>query len=65
MWMSSPSITTTLPQFGRFLVGYRLAEGKSTKLSSAWESRHKVELKVPFWRSVVVILAVWFTNARL
>ena len=31
-----PSITTTLPQFGQFLTGNRFAEGKATKLSSAW-----------------------------
>ena len=30
------SITTTLPQFGQFLTGNRFAEGKATKLSSAW-----------------------------
>ena len=34
----------------------RFAEGKATKLSSALAGRHEEVLKVPFWRTVVVIL---------
>ena len=36
-----PSITTTLPQFGRFLARNRFAEGKATKLSSVQAGRHE------------------------
>ena len=54
-----PSITTTFPKFGQFLAGNRFAEGKATKLSSAWSGRHEEVLKVPFLRTVVVILEVW------
>ena len=50
------SITTTLPQLGQFLAGNRFAEGKATKLSSAWTGRHEEVLKVHFLRTVVVIL---------
>ena len=49
-------VTTTLPSFGQFLAGNRFAEGKTTKLSSALAGRHEEVLKVPFWRTVVVIL---------
>ena len=31
-------------------------EGKATKLSSALAGRYEEVLKVPFWRTVVVIL---------
>ena len=55
----SPSITTTLPQFGQFLGGTCFAEGKATKLSSVWSGRHEEVLKVPLLRTVVVILEVW------
>ena len=41
----APNITTTLPQFGQFLAGNRFAEGKATKLSSAWAGRHEEVLK--------------------
>ena len=61
-WGSSsavPSITTTLPQFGQFLGGSCFAEGKATKLSSMWSGRHEEVLKVPFLRTVVVILEIW------
>ena len=51
------SITTTLPQFGRFLAGNRFAEGKATKLSSAWAGRYEEVFKVPIMPIVVVILA--------
>ena len=46
-----------LPQLGQFLAGNRFAEGKATKLSSAWTGRHEEVLKVHFLRTVVVILA--------
>ena len=52
------SITTTLPQSGSVLAGNRFVEGKATKLSSAWAGSHEEVLKVPFLRSVVVILGV-------
>ena len=52
----SPSITTTLPQSGSVLAGNRFMEGKATKLSSAWAGSHEEVLKVPFLRSVIVIL---------
>ena len=59
----TPSITTTLPPFGSHLVSFwpenRFAEGKTTKLSSAWAGRHEEVLKGPFLRTVVVILEVW------
>ena len=42
--------------FGQFLAGNRFAEGKTTKLSSAWAGRHEEVLKAPFLRTVVVIL---------
>ena len=51
-----PSITTTVPQFGQALAGNRFAEGMATKLSSAWAGSHEEVFKVPFLRSVVVIL---------
>ena len=38
------------------MAGNRFAEGKATKLSSALAGRHEEVLKVPFWRTVVVIL---------
>ena len=47
-----------LVTFGQFLAGNRFAEGKTTKLSSAWAGRHEEVLKGPFLRTVVVIL-VW------
>ena len=47
-----------LVTFGQFLAGNRFAEGKTTKLSSAWAGRHEEVLKGPFLRTVVVILAV-------
>ena len=50
------SITTTLPQLGQFLARNRFAEGKATKLSSAWTGRHGEVLEVHFLRTVVVIL---------
>ena len=43
-----PSITTTVPQCGQLLAGNRFAEGKATKLSNAWATRHEEALKVPF-----------------
>ena len=43
-----PSITTTLPQCGQLLAGNRFAEGKATKLSSAWAGRHGEVLKAHF-----------------
>ena len=46
-----------LVTFGQFLAGNRFAEGKTTKLSSAWAGRHEEVLKGPFLRTVVVILA--------
>ena len=51
-----PSTTTTVPQFGQLLAGNRFAEGKATKLSRVWASRHEEVLKVPFLRTVVVVL---------
>ena len=45
-----------LVTFGQFLAGNRFAEGKTTKLSSAWAGRHEEVLKGPFLRTVVVIL---------
>ena len=45
-----------LVTFGQFLAGNRFAEGKTTKLSSAWAGRHEEVLKAPFLRTVVVIL---------
>ena len=42
------SITTTLPKCGQLLAGNRFAEGKSTKLSSAWAGRHEEVLKAHF-----------------
>ena len=56
---SRPSITTTLLRFGQFLAGNRFAKGKAARLSRAWAGRHEEVLKVPFLRSVVVILEVW------
>ena len=53
-----PSTTTTVPQFGQLLAGNRFAEGKATKLSRVWASRHEEVLKVPFLRTVVVILVL-------
>ena len=50
------STTTTVPQFGQLLAGNRFAEGKATKLSRVWASRHEEVLKVPFLRTVVVVL---------
>ncbi len=50
------SITTTLLRFGQFLAGNRFAKGKAARLSRAWAGRHEEVLKVPFLRSVVVIL---------
>ena len=47
-----------LVTFGQFLAGNRFAEGKTTKLSSAWAGRHEEVLKGPFLRTVVVILVV-------
>ena len=41
-----------------FLAGNRFAEGKATKLSSAWAGRYEEVLKVPIILTVVVIL-VW------
>ena len=38
------------------MAGNRFAEGKATKLSSAWTGRHEEVLKVHFLRTVVVIL---------
>ena len=52
----NPSITTTLLRFGQFLAGNRFAKGKAARLSRAWAGRHEEALKVPFLRSVVVIL---------
>ena len=52
-----PSITTTLLRFGQFLAGNRFAKGKAARLSRAWAGRYEEVLKVPFLRSVVVILA--------
>ena len=52
------SITTTLPQLGQFLAGNRFAEGKATKLSSAWTGRHEEVLKVHFLRTVIILLAL-------
>ena len=48
----------TLPQFGRFLAGNRFVEGNAAKLSSAWTGRYEQVLKVPYLRSVVLILAI-------
>ena len=53
------SITTTFPQFSQFMAGNRFTEGKSTKLSIACVGRHEEVLKVPFFRTVVVILEAW------
>ena len=39
-----------------FLAGNRFPEGRATKLASAWAGRHEEVLKVPFLRTVVVIL---------
>ena len=47
---------THVPQFGQFLAENRFAEGKATKLSSAWAGRHEEVLKILFLRTVVVIL---------
>ena len=52
------SITTTLLRFGQFLAGNRFAKGKAARLSRAWAGRHEEVLKVPFLRSVVVILGL-------
>ncbi len=38
------------------MAGNRFTEGKATKLSIAWADRHEEVLKVPFLRTVVVIL---------
>ena len=50
------SITTTLLRFGQFLAGIRFAKGKAARPSRAWAGRYEEALKVPFLRSVVVIL---------
>ena len=55
--INNPSITTTLLRFGLFLAGHRFAKGKAARLSRAWAGRYEEALKVPFLRSVVVILA--------
>ena len=55
----SPSITTTLLRFGQFLAGNRFAKSKAARLSRAWAGRYEAALKVPFLRSVVVILEIW------
>ena len=38
------------------MAGNRFAEGKATKLSSTWAGSHEEVLKIPFLRTVVVIL---------
>ena len=53
-----------LVTFGQFLAGNRFAEGKTTKLSSAWAGRHEEVLKGPFLRTVVVILELYKEAGR-